>query len=442
MTAPVESPQRGGSGGNDRALWHPFADMGEVAANPFVLDRAEGVWVWDEDGHRYLDGTASLWYANLGHGRSEVADAVADQLRHLDAFCIFGDYANRPAMELAERLAALAPQRGSRVFLGSGGGDMIETAAKVARAHFVLAGHPERVHLIARAGGYHGTHGFGTGLGGIAANAHGWGPLPAEASVVPRDDVESLEAEILRLGPDRVAAFFCEPVIGAGGVHLPVPGYVEGVAEICARYGVLFVADCVVCGFGRLGTWLGIDRWPVAPDMVVLAKGLTSGYQPLGALLVAPRVAAPFFTEGPGAPVLRHGATYAGHPACCAAALAVLDIYEREGIITRGRELEGVLARVLEPVRRHPLVAEVRAGLGLLAGLDLEPEVLVEMPDAPLRWRDGCREAGLLVRPLATGIALSPPLIVTEADLGVLGEAVLEGLAAIDSPVPSGQSIL
>lgn len=414
------------------ALWHPFADMSEVVEQPFLLDRAEGVWVWDADGRRYLDGSGSLWYANVGHGRTEVADAVAAQLRRLDAFCIFGDYANQPAVELAERLAALAPWPGMKVFLGSGGADAVETAAKLARAHFTLAGEPDRAHLISREAGYHGTHGYGTSLGGIGANTAGWGSLHADTSVIPRNSVEALEAEILAVGPDRVAAFFCEPVIGAGGVIPPSPGYVEGVAEVCARHGVLFVADCVVCGFGRLGTWFGIDRWPVEPDMVTLAKGITSGYQPLGALLVSPRVAGPYFEDGPSTPIFRHGPTYAGHPACCAAALAVMDIYEREELIGRGRELEGVLDRALGPLRAHPLVAEARAGVGLLAGVDLRPDVIAATPDAVLRWRDGCREAGLLTRTLGAGLAVSPPLIITEEEIELIAGALLEGIEAVE----------
>jgi adenosylmethionine-8-amino-7-oxononanoate aminotransferase len=363
-------------------------------------------------------------------------------LRRLDAFCIFNDYANRPALDLADRLAALAPWLDARVFLGSGGADAIETAAKLARAHFALEGAPERVHLIARDAGYHGTHGYGTSLAGIPLNGQGWGPRHSDVSVVSHDSVEALEAEIVRIDPERVAAFFCEPVIGAGGVIPPPPGYIEGVAEVCARHGVLFVADCVVCGFGRLGTWLGVDRWPVTPDMVTLAKGLTSGYQPLGALLVSPRVADHFFADGPGAPVLRHGPTYAGHPACCAAALAVLDIYERENLIPRGRELEGALEEVLAPLRDHPLVAEVRAGVGLLAGIDLRPDVLEAIPDAVLRWRDGCREAGLLVRMLGGGLAVSPPLVVSEADIEFLGSALSQGIEAVERTATGAAPIL
>jgi putrescine---pyruvate transaminase len=411
------------------ALWHPFADRGAVAAAPFVLDRAEDVWVWDEQGRRYLDATASLWCANAGHGRPEIAAAVERQLRRLDTYSIFGDYANRPAIELADRLAALAPTPGSRVFLCSGGGDAIDTAAKLARVHFHAAGEPERVHLIAREHGYHGTHGFGTSIAGIAANAAGWGPLVPGVSRVVHDSVAALEAEIERVGPERVAAFFCEPVIGAGGVRLPPEGYVEGVAEVCARHGVLFVADCVIAAFGRLGTWLGIDRWPgVRPDLIVLAKGITGGTLPLGAVIVAPRVAAPFFPGEPGAPVLRHGPTYAGHPTCCAAALATMDVYERDGLIERGRLLEGTLADALRPLAAHALVAEVRAGLGLLAAVELRADALAEDPASAQRLTLACREQGLLVRALGTGVAVSPPLTIREQQLAEIGAGIAAAL--------------
>jgi putrescine aminotransferase len=420
------APDRG------KALWHPFADMGAVECAPFVLDRAEDVWVWDEQGRRYLDATASLWCANVGHGRREIADAVARQLRTLDTYSTFGDFANAPALELADRLAALAPTQGWRVFLGSGGGDAIDTAAKLARTYFQQTGQPQRVHLITREHGYHGTHGYGTSLGGIESNVAGWGPLDAAISRVPHDSVEALEAEIARLGPDRVAAFFCEPVIGAGGVRLPPDGYLEAVADVCERNGVLLVADCVICAFGRLGTWLGIDRWAIEPDLVVLAKGIAGGTLPLGALLVAPHVAEPFFTGEPGAPVLRHGQTYSGHPTCCAAALATFEIYERDGLIERGRELEGPLEDALRPLEQHPLVSEVRAGLGLIGAVELSSEARAADPSAVSRLTLACREQGLLVRSLATGVAVSPPLTIRAAQIAEIGEGISAGLAALE----------
>jgi putrescine aminotransferase len=405
-------------------FWHPFADMGSVSQSELVIERGEGVWVYDTEGNRYLDGTASLWYANIGHGRADVAEAVARQMRTLEAYSTFGDFGNRPANELAERLAAVAPMDDARVFLASGGGDAIDTAAKIARRHWILRGHPERTHLIARTQGYHGTHGFGTSIGGIEANVTNWGPL------------EALEAEILHVGPDRVAAFFCEPVIGAGGVHPPADGYIEGIADLCAEHGVLLVIDSVICGFGRLGTWFGVERWEeVRPDLITFAKGVTSGYLPLGGVIVSGEVAAPFF-EAPGGPMLRHGATYAGHPSCCAAALEVMDIYERERLLTRGRDLERPLADALAPLADHPAVAEVRAGLGLLGAVQLAPAALEQDSAAVARLAQGAREAGVLVRPLLGSVAVSPPLTVEVEHLQQLADGIRAGLDRLDSAAP------
>ena len=272
------------------AFWHPFADMAAVSQHELVIERGEGVWVYDTHGTRYYDATASLWYANIGHGRAEVADAVASQLRTLEAYHTFGDMANRPANELCTRLAELAPIDDAKIFLTSGGGDSIDAAAKLARRHFINLGQPERMHLISRTQGYHGTHGFGTSLGGIEPNVVNWGPLVPQVSTVPFDSLAALEAEIAKVGPDKVAAFFCEPVVGAGGVLLPPEGYIQGVADLCAEHGILLVIDSVICGFGRLGTWFGIERWPdVTPDMITFAKGVTSGYIPLGGVVVSER---------------------------------------------------------------------------------------------------------------------------------------------------------
>jgi adenosylmethionine-8-amino-7-oxononanoate aminotransferase len=412
------------------ALWHPFADMGSVETEKMVIARAEGAWVWDDGGRRYLDATAALWYANLGHGRPEIADAVERQLRTMDAYSTFGDFANEPALQLADRLSALAPTPGSKVFLGSGGGDAIDTAAKLARAYFVQRGEPDRVHLIGRTHGYHGTHGVGTAVAGIPANRAGFGTFAPDASIVPFDDAAALDEEIERVGAGRVAAFFCEPVIGAGGVHLPPPGYIEAVAEVCARHGVLFIADCVISAFGRLGTWFGIDRWPVQPDMITFAKGVTGGTMPVGGVIVAPHVAEPFFTGHPGAPVFRHGPTYAGHPACCAAANAALDLYERDGLIERGRTLERPLADALLPFADHPLVADVRAGLGFIAAIELTGETLTADPGAVARVQMACRAEGVLVRPLGSGVAVSPPLICGQEEIDQLAAAIGAGLDA------------
>jgi adenosylmethionine-8-amino-7-oxononanoate aminotransferase len=249
---------------------------------------------------------------------------------------------------------------------------------------------------------------------------------------VPFDSLPALDAEIQRVGEDKVAAFFCEPVMGAGGVLPPPDGYIEGVADLCAEHGILLVVDSVICAFGRLGTWYGIERWSdVRPDMIAFAKGVTSGYLPLGGVVVSGAVAAPFF-ESPGGPMLRHGPTYAGHPTCCAAALAVLDIYEREGLIARGRELEGPLRDALAPLASHPAVAEVRAGLGFMAAVQLSPEVLARDPGAVARVAHEAREAGVLVRPLLGCVALSPPLIAEQEHLEMIEQGIRRGLDSLE----------
>jgi putrescine---pyruvate transaminase len=398
------------------AYWHPFADMASVSGHELVIARGEGVYLWDEAGQRYLDGTASLWHGHIGHGREEMVEAIAAQLRTLEAFQTFGDVANRPALELVERLVALSPMTDPRVFLCLGGGDAIDTAAKLARQYWAAVGQPERMHLISRTFAYHGTHGFGTSLVGMESMRQGMGPLLGSVSHVDHESPEALEAEIERVGAANVAAFFCEPVIGAGGVRPAPEGYIEAVAAICKRHGVLLVVDSVICAFGRLGTWFGYERWNIEPDMVVLAKGITSGYLPLGGVMVGSGIAEPFWRTA-GGPMFRHGATYAGHPTCCAAALANLAILEREGLVARGRELEGELVDALAPLAEHAACGEIRGGLGLAAAVDLSPELLTSVPGAMGIYSTAIRAAGVLLRSQATGVAIGPPLIVERAHL-------------------------
>jgi putrescine---pyruvate transaminase len=407
-------------------LWHPFADMTAVSGDEFIVARGEGVWIYDEDGNRYLDGSASLWYCNVGHGRREIVDAVASQMAILEAYSIFGDVANRPALEVAEILAARAPMDGAKVFFTSGGGDAIDTAAKLARLYWQVRGEPERVHIISRVGSYHGTMTFGTSLAGIDANRTGFGPLVPSTSVVPHDSAAALRDEIERIGAERVAAFFVEPVIGAGGVYPPMPGYLEAVAETCREAGVLLVVDEVISGFGRLGEWFGCERFGVEPDLIAFAKGVTSGYVPLGGVVISERVAEPFWTVR--GRVLRHGQTYAGHPSACAAALANICILERERLIPRGRELERELVDALAPLTEHPLVGEVRGGVGLMAAVSLDTELLERDPALPSKAYKAIRPHGVIVRALGSEFAVSPPLTITDDEIALIAGAIRAGL--------------
>jgi adenosylmethionine-8-amino-7-oxononanoate aminotransferase len=420
---------------SDTRLWHPFADMHTVRANEFIIARGEGVYVWDEDGKKYLDGTASLWCVNVGHGQQEIAEAVAAQMRDLATYQTFGVFANRPALDLTERLAALAPLDDPRIFLVSGGGDAIDTAGKLARRYFAAIGQPERTHLISRSQGYHGTHGLGTSIGGIPSNREGVGPLDPDTSIVAWDSLDALAAEIERLGAERVAAVFVEPVIGAGGVLQPPSGYVEGVAALCERTGVLFMCDSVIAAFGRLGTWFGAERFDVRPDLLTFAKGVTSGYLPLGGVVVSAKVAAPFWDDGDA--WFRHGPTYAAHPTVCAAAMANLDIIERENLLDRGRELEDEIGTAFAALSDAPLVGEVRTGIGALAAVAFTPEALAEAPDLPVRLFAAGRERGVLVRPLGDGVAFSPALVMTREEVEHTVEVVGDALEAIARDVPS-----
>ncbi|MEX0983768.1 MAG: aminotransferase class III-fold pyridoxal phosphate-dependent enzyme [Actinomycetota bacterium] len=405
------------------AYWHPFADSHAVTAGgELTIVRGEGSHVYDADGRRYLDATASLWYCNVGHGRSEIADAVATQMKALESYSTFGDLTNPPVAALAERVAALAPVPDSKVFLTSGGSDSIDTATKMVRRYWTLRGEPERTVLIRRERAYHGMHTAGTSLAGIPANTAGLGPLLPDIAEVPWDDADALASTIADLG-GRAAAFFCEPVVGAGGIYAPPPGYLEAARKICSEAGVLFVADEVITGFGRTGEWFASGRWDLAPDLMTCAKGITSGYLPLGAVIAAPTVWEPFFAEDAG--MFRHGYTYSGHAAVAAAAMANIDIMEREDLLARAVDLEPIVSEALGPLARHDLVSEVRSGVGVLAAVQFDPGAIEADPGLLARTVPALRAHGVMTRMLASGaIQISPPLVITDDEVDELASAI------------------
>jgi putrescine aminotransferase len=409
-------------------FWHPFADMRAiVSGGELVIDRGEGSHVFDTAGRRYVDATASLWYCNVGHGRREIADAAAEQMRRLEAYSTFGDIANPPVLELAERVAGHAPVEEPRVFLTSGGSDSIDTAVKLARRYWQAKGEQDRTLVVSRTGSYHGMHLAGTSLAGIEPNRAGYGTLMQGVDSVPWDSADALGELIGRAGPERVAAFFCEPVIGAGGVFHAPPGYLSKVRDLCRETGVLFVADEVVTGFGRVGSWFASERFALDPDLIVCAKGITSGYLPLGAVIAAGRVAEPFFDGTVG--MWRHGYTYSGHATVAAAALANLDIIEREDLVARSRSLELELADALRPLESHDLVSEVRVAEGVLAAVQIDPAAIAEDATLPARAVAAARSAGVMTRSLATGaIHVSPPLVITTDELGELADGLRKAL--------------
>jgi putrescine aminotransferase len=414
-------------------FWHPFADMKSVVdQGELVIERGEGAVIYDTDGRRYIDSTASLWYCNVGHGRREIADAAAAQMARLAAYSTFGDFANRPVLDLAERVAAYAPLDDPKVFLTSGGSDSIDSALKLARRYWQAKGQPERTIAVSRTGSYHGMHVAGTALGGIEPNRQGYGGVLMDgAESVVWDSAEALEDLIARVGPERVAAFFCEPVMGAGGVFHAPPGYLAKVRDICRQTGVLFVADEVVTGFARVGSWFASERFDLDPDLIVCAKGITSGYLPLGALIASGRVAEPFFDGSVG--LWRHGYTYSGHAAVAAAALANLDILEREDLVNRARTLEKELADALRPLESHDLISEVRVAEGVLAAVQIDPAAVVADAGLPLRVIAAARRAGIATRALATGaLHVSPPLVITTDELRELHDGLRQALDEVN----------
>ncbi len=407
-------------------FWHPVADMHAVqASGELIFDRGEGVHLWDDAGNRYVDATAALWYANVGYGRAEIADAVASQLRRLHAYSHYGDVSSRPTTDLAGRISSFAPMPDAAVFFTSGGGESIETVVKLVRRYWSLLDRPDRTTIITRERAYHGLAGYGTSIVGTEAFKVGVGPLAGGTATVPWDSAEALDTLIREAGPERIAAFFCEPIIGAGGVLLPPDGYLQAVAAICREHGVLLVMDEVICGYGRVGDWFASNRVGIEPDAITFAKGITSGYVPLGGVVVGRRLQEPFWATSL-AGVWRHGYTYSGHATAAAAAHANLDLIEREGLLQRGLELELELAEALGPLLEHELVSEIRSGFGAVAAVQIDPAVLADDPGLTDRVTFRARHHGVLTRTLVGGgLQISPPLVIERQDL----DEIASGLA-------------
>lgn len=410
------------------SLWHPFAEMSKVQHAPFIIDRGEGIYAFDEEDNRYLDATASLWYMNVGYGREEIVEAMEAQARKLPAFHTFVDYATRAPLQLAERIAGVSPDPGSKVFFGSGGSDAVDTAAKLARRYFNAIGQPERTIFITREWAYHGMHTYGTTLGGMEPNRSGYGgDMVADIVSVPYDDAEAVEKAIDHADAERIAGIFVEAVIGAGGVR-PVPAeYLTRVRAAIRDAGGLYISDEVITGFGRVGDWFAASKWSLDPDLITFAKGITCGYAPLGGVIAAPHIAEPFF-DTPGL-VFRHGYTYSGHTTACVAGLVVMDILERENLLQRAAELEGEIYDALAPLEELDAVANVRRGAGALAAIQLE---VGNDDKLPARAATACREAGVLTRAVGGGgLQVSPALIMTTEQVSEMAELFREGLSRL-----------
>jgi len=426
----------------DRASWlHPFSSLADQATrDPLVIREGRGTRVRDTAGREYLDAMAGLWCVNAGFGRREIADAMAEQAGRLAYYHGFAGAANEPAVALAAKLVELAPLPRARVFFSSSGSEANDTQLKLIWQYQHLRGKPEKRKVIARRRGYHGSTVASASLTGLPYVHAGFGlPLPGFVHVSPAHwpgDAGSgesqdayaerlaneLEETLVREGPETVAAFFAEPVMGAGGVLVPPESYFAKVQAVLRRHDVLLVADEVICGFGRLGRWFGSQRLGIAPDLVTLAKGLTSGYAPLSACLVAEPIVDVLRGGARELGAFNHGYTYSGHPVAAAAALANLAIFEREGLVARAERIGALLQRRLrETCAPHPKLRDVR-GIGMIAAV--EPRD----PDDAKRLQALLVGDGVLTRAVGGAVAMSPPLVLDEAEVEELVGALARAL--------------
>jgi adenosylmethionine-8-amino-7-oxononanoate aminotransferase len=406
-------------------LWSAQAHMPTVEDRRIVICGGSGSYVTTNHGTALLDATAGLWHANVGHGRTDLAQVAFDQMNTLETYHVFNRFANDKALLLCDRLAALAPFEDAKVILGSGGSEAVEAACKLARRHWQLDGRAEKRVVLSRHYSYHGVHGFGSSIAGLDFNREGYGTesLIPETARIDHLDIELVEKQVLDIGPERIAAIITEPIMGTGGVYPPPPGYLEGLQRIAAENDILLIADEVITGFGRTGSMWASEYFGFVPDMLLMAKGITSGYAPLGGVLVAPRVWQRFY-QGADAPIYRHGTTYAGHATACAVALAHLDILEQEQLLPRVSAMAQHLDAALAPLRETAGVTEVR-NCGLIAGVQMDSDVA---GDAVL---EHALDSGVILRLLrGNTIQISPPFIITEEEIMKIVSTISAGITA------------
>jgi putrescine aminotransferase len=385
---------------------HPFA---KPAAEDFItIVRGEGATVVDDRGRRYVDALASLWYCNVGHGRPEIADAVHAQLLTLENYNTFDIFTNEPAEQAAAAISALSPMPDARVFFTSSGSEAVDTALKLARMTFTRLGHPERHVLVGRQHAYHGVNYGGVSVQGLPLNKEGWGPLLGPTAQIDHEDLASAEQLFDQRGHE-IAAVIAEPVIGAGGVYPATAEYLQGLRKLCDESGALLIFDEVITGFGRLGSWFASEYYGVTPDLITFAKAVTSGYQPLGGVIVGARVRAALESDPDF--LLRHGYTYSGHPAACVAALANIAILRDERLLERVPHIGERLGGGLVALADEGLVAEVRGEGAIWA---------MVMPDgvSALDVRTGMFDHGVIARPIGTAaVAFCPPLVISDDEI-------------------------
>lgn len=408
--------------------------MPSVIGRQLVIERGEGNYVVTTDGRRLFDGTAGLWHTNIGHGRAEMAEVAAEQMRRLETYHVFGRYLNDRAVELAEKVASLAPVADSKIILNSGGSDSIDVALKLARRYWQVRGRHSKTMILSRDLAYHGLHAYGTSVAGLDFNREGYGTesLVPETARIDTYDIDRVRESVASIGAERIAAIVAEPVQGTGGVIPPTPGYLEGLQRIADENDILLILDEVITGFGRTGHWFAAQRYGVNPHIVAVAKGISSGYAAVGGIIVAPEVWAPFYEEG--APIFRHGTTYSGHATSAALALKNIEIIEREGLLERVQHLEGVLAAELGALSGNTRIESTRVA-GLLGGIQLRPEFSAE------RVTDEMAESGWIARPLRGNvIQISPPFTTTDDELRGIVAAALSAIDDVHTTTPTSPS--
>ena len=387
------------------ALLHPFSPPGMPEGDFVEIVRGEGSLVFDSNGREYVDAMANLWLCQVGHGRTEIIDAVTAQMHQMEAYNTFAPFTNGPAARVAEMIAERSPHPDGRVFLGCSGSDAVDTALKIARQVQQRRGQDGRQVIVKRTNGYHGTNFGGTSAQGIAPNREGWGDLAPHFVEVPHDDLEAA-ASIFADHGDRIAAVLTEPVQGAGGVFPPVDGYLEGLRRLCDDNGALLIFDEVICGFGRIGEWFGAQAFGVTPDLITFAKGVTSGYLPLSGVILSRHVCEEL--EEPGF-LLRTGYTYSGHQASCAAGIANLELMTNEGLDTRANHVGDRLQEGLRALEADGLIESWR-GMGAVYAAELGRDSI------PVR--NEILANGVIVRPIGTCLAICPPLVITDDEVG------------------------
>ncbi len=394
------------------AFLHPFAKP--TKDNFIKLVRGKGALVWDNNGNELVDGMASLWYCAVGHGRKEIADAVAKQIETLEAYSTFDPFTSEPVEQLAAKLVSLCPMPNARVFFCGSGSEAVDSAMKLARLAHVQDGHPERTLIISRMRGYHGTNYGGTSAQGLPLNKVGYGPLVPDVEQVASDDLEALSVLMTQRG-NTVAAILAEPLQGAGGVYPPSADYLKGLRKLCDQHGAFLIFDEVITGFARLGTWFGANFYDVNPDLLCFAKAVTSGYQPLCGVFVGNAVRKPL--EADPDFFLRHGYTYSGHASACVAALVNLEIIEREGLRDRATVIGKRIGDALQALARDGVIDHARGdGAVWAAGLHAS--------QSNIKIRDRMLELGAITRAInADTNTFCPPLVITDTQLDKLLDA-------------------